>query len=330
MAKHNYIKNQTDTTAEIYLYDEIGGFGINAAEFVNEFKYISDLVDTVKVRINSGGGSMVEGFGILTTLLNSKATVHTYVDGLAASMASIIMLAGEKRFIMDYATVMIHDPFNGGNSPKDQEIIQRFKDSALTVYTQKTGKDKDTLSAMMAKETWLSASQALEEGFVTEVITTNQPIEAKRNEIISVYNSLKKSNKMENIAKLLKVDNATEETVLASVQSTLNKVNELENKNEALTVENKQALELVESLQNKVNEIEENKAKELVNAAFEAGKISEESKTSWEAFAKKDYEAAKTSLDGIQNTVKPSLTKILNTTTKTGKTLADLRAELKK
>lgn len=330
MAKHNYIKNQTDTTAEIYLYDEIGGFGINAAEFVNEFKYISDLVDTVKVRINSGGGSMVEGFGILTTLLNSKATVHTYVDGLAASMASIIMLAGEKRYIMDYATVMIHDPFNGGNSPKDQEIIQRFKDSALTVYTQKTGKDKDTLSTMMAKETWLSASQALEEGFVTDVITTNQPIEAKRNEIISVYNSLKKSNKMENIAKLLKVDNATEEIVLASVQSTLNKVKELEDKNEALTVESKQALELVESLQNKVNEIEENKAKELVNAAFEAGKISEESKTSWEAFAKKDYEAAKTSLDGIQNTVKPSLTKILNTTTKTGKTLADLRAELKK
>jgi hypothetical protein len=183
---------------------------------------------------------------------------------------------------------------------------------------------------MMAKETWLSASEALNEGFVTDVIKTEMPVEAKRNEIISIYNSLTKSYKMENIAKLLQVDNATEETVLASVQSTLNKVKELEDKNEALAVENKEALELVESLQNKVNEIEESNAKELVNSAFEAGKISEESKESWEAFAKKDFEAAKTSLDGIQNTVKPSLTNILNTTTKTGKTLADLRASLKK
>ncbi len=330
MSNYTYIKNQTETTADIYLYDEIGGFGISASDFINEFKLISEVVDTVNLRINSGGGSMVEGFGILTALLNSKAKVHTYVDGLAASMASIIMLAGEKRFIMDYSLVMIHDPFNGGNSQKDIEILQKFKDSALTVYTQKTGKEKNTLSAMMSKETWLNAEESIKEGFATNIVKTSQPIQAKRNEIISVYNSLiNRGSKMDKIASLLKIDNATEETVLASVQSTLNKVKELEEKNEALIVENKEALELVEAMQEEKKAAEAKKATDLIENAVKEGKISEESKEAWNSFAAESFEAAEKAINGIQNTVKPSISKIIENTTKSGKSLAQLRADLK-
>ena len=130
------------------------------------------------VHIHSPGGDVDEGFGIHDILVGSGKEIETRIEGLCASIATVIALAGTTRLITEHSDGLIHTPF-GDPGPGDADDMQKYtnelkkvEEKILNFYVDKTGGDKEAISAMMKEETWLNAQQLLDLGFVTEIITT--------------------------------------------------------------------------------------------------------------------------------------------------------------
>ena len=162
--------------AEILIYDEIGknfwGEGTSAEQLVRDLAEID--ADTINVRINSSGGSVFEGLAIHNALERHPAKVVTHVDGLAASIASVVALAGDEVRIAENAFVMIHDPWGGqvGNSRDMRSMadtLDKVGGSLVGVYAKKTGASEDQIAAWMADETWFNAADASSIGLVDTV-----------------------------------------------------------------------------------------------------------------------------------------------------------------
>lgn len=185
-AKKFEIKNVSQTKAEILIYDQIGedwfGGGITAENFTKELNNIPKTVNLIEVRINSPGGSVFEGYTIYNRLKQHKAEVHVYVDGMAASIASIIALAGDKVHMSEVAQMMIHKPsvMAWGNSKDFEDMIERLdtiENQLIKIYHNKTGLDYTELQNMLAKETWFTSEQALDFGFADEVVGLNESLQ---------------------------------------------------------------------------------------------------------------------------------------------------------
>jgi ATP-dependent protease ClpP protease subunit len=169
--------------ATIHLYGIIGD-KIDGDYLGLEIDYLDENYDTINIRINSDGGSVSQGLSIVSAILKCKAQVNCYVDGIAASMAAVIALCGDKVYINDYAQIMIHDPAYAdadGNivkklSPKDQKSLNSLKEILVNLLSR-TGKDKETVAKLMKAETWFNAETALAEGFVHEVVSTTRTAE---------------------------------------------------------------------------------------------------------------------------------------------------------
>lgn len=183
MAKSWYqIQNKANNAAEILIYDEIGYWDINAKDLARDLKDIGN-VSNIDVRINSPGGSVFDGTAIYNLLKNHNAEVTVYIDGLAASIASVIAMAGDKIVMAENALMMIHNPWSGvwgeaDDMRKEAEVLDKIKDSIIATYVSRTGKTADELSAMMDEETWLDATEAVELGFADE--TTEPRLEAAK------------------------------------------------------------------------------------------------------------------------------------------------------
>lgn len=176
------ITNKTETDAEITIYEEIGDSwwgGVSAKSFSDELKGIASTVKNLSVRINSPGGNVFDGISIYNRLKQHKATVTVYVDGLAASIASIIALAGDEVVMGEGALMMIHKPMSCvcGNQIDMEAMVQRLddvEDQLLNIYKKKTGIDRTELKNMLAAEngegTWMSAQEALDFGFADKIM----------------------------------------------------------------------------------------------------------------------------------------------------------------
>lgn len=165
--------------AEILIYGDIGeswyGDTIAAKDFVREVAALD--VDQLTVRINSYGGSVSDGIAIHNALKRHKATVTTVVDGVAASIASLIAMAGDTVQMADNAQIMIHAPWGGavGNSAAMRDfadMLDSHADAMATTYAAKTGTDKAEILPLLMDGTdhWYTAEQALTAKFVDEVI----------------------------------------------------------------------------------------------------------------------------------------------------------------
>lgn len=162
------ITNKAKETADIYIFDEIGGWGIWAIEFINEFKTIT--ADKINLYIDSPGGSIHHGMTIFNTIRQSGKDITTYVQGIAASIASVIALAGNTVVVPDNAMLMIHEPLvlMTGNSEelrKEALLLDKLRDQIAVIYANKTGIDIEEIKTMMADETWFTGEEALEKGF---------------------------------------------------------------------------------------------------------------------------------------------------------------------
>ncbi len=169
------IMNKSATEAEIVLYAAIGqdfwGDGVTAKSFSEELKKLPDTVNTINVRINSPGGDVFDGIAIFNRLKQHKARKVVYIDGLAASIASIIALAGDEIIMGEGALYMIHLPwtFSMGNRMDLDNTVNRLMDveeQMLGIYSKKTGLSKSEVRAMLEKETWMNAEEAVSHGFV--------------------------------------------------------------------------------------------------------------------------------------------------------------------
>ncbi len=160
------------TTAEIFVFDNIGDDGINAVE-------VEEVLSTftgrrVIVRINSPGGVADEGIAIYNALRRHRGGVTTVVESLAASAASIIALGGDRREIQPDARMMIHlaEGLAYGNSRRMRQtadILDSYDAALAGIYLRYMDATRDEIMDMLASETWFTASQAVKIGLATQI-----------------------------------------------------------------------------------------------------------------------------------------------------------------
>ena len=166
------IRAQATGRVEIFLYDVIGGWGITAQQFVADCKDAGVFeASAIDLHIHSPGGDVMQGFAIFNTLARLKAKVDIWVDGVAASMASMIVcLPGATVHMPENAWIMVHKPWGGISGDSDDmrdyaDWLDRNEALMLSAYMNKTGLGQEELEAMLKAETWLSGAEAVEKGF---------------------------------------------------------------------------------------------------------------------------------------------------------------------
>lgn len=171
-------KASDKSSAELFLYGEISsstwwGDEVTPKQFKADMDALGD-VSEMKIYINSGGGDVFAGQAIHSMLKRHAAKKTIYIDGLAASIASVIAMAGDKVIMPSNAMMMIHDAwtFVAGSASKLRKMaddMDKVDESILSAYVGKTGKDPGEIQDMMHAETWMTAKDALELGFADEI-----------------------------------------------------------------------------------------------------------------------------------------------------------------
>jgi ATP-dependent protease ClpP protease subunit len=158
--------------AEIAIYDEIGAFGIPAKAFLDELKALGP--QDVTLRINSPGGSVFDGVAIYNALKRHDGRVTVRVDGLAASIASMIAMAGDEVVMPANAMLMLHDPSGlvmgtAADMRGMADALDKMKAGMVGAYRDKSGRDDAEIEALMHAETWLTADEAIDLGFADRI-----------------------------------------------------------------------------------------------------------------------------------------------------------------
>jgi ATP-dependent Clp protease protease subunit len=176
--KMKKVNNSAKNVAELILYGDISdqswcGDEITPKQMSDELKAFGD-VDEIIVRINSCGGDVFAGVAIHSMLKRHKAKIIVYIDGLAASIASIIAMAGDEIIMPNGAMLMIHNPWSvaWGESKdfrKMADTLDTIRESMLEIYVDKTGMKSDEVIALLDAETWLTATEAVAQGFATQI-----------------------------------------------------------------------------------------------------------------------------------------------------------------
>ena len=168
------ITNAAGPRASIYLYDVVSKWtAVNAQDFQRQLSAIK--AKDIDVHINSPGGSVFEGLAIYNLLRAHPAKVTVHVDGLAASVASVIALAGDEIEITEGAQFMIHDASvaTSGNARqlrKDAELVEQISQSITDIYVSRTGRPRADIRKEMEAETWFTADAAVTAKFATRVV----------------------------------------------------------------------------------------------------------------------------------------------------------------
>ncbi|CAI1933005.1 ATP-dependent Clp protease proteolytic subunit 2 [Serratia fonticola] len=193
------MKASGKNTADIYIYDEIGYWGVTARNFASSLKALGDL-DHIDLHIHSPGGDVFEGIAIYNLLDSHPASKTVYIDGLAASMASIIAMVGNPIIMPENAMMMIHKPWGitGGDADDMRDyadLLDKVESVLIPSYAKKTGKTTDELAAMLSEETWLTAQECVEHGFADQLTTAVQAMARINSKRLEEYSAMPSSLK---------------------------------------------------------------------------------------------------------------------------------------
>lgn len=164
--------------ATVYIYDEIGYWGVTASDFASDLRDIT--ASKIKLRINSPGGECYDGIAIYNTLVQHSAQVDVQVDALAASAASFIAMAGDRVEVCQNAEMMIHDAsgFCWGNAAEMRrmvEMLDRMSDNIASIYAARAGGTLADWRAVMQEERWYSAREAVSAKLADKVVGDPEP-----------------------------------------------------------------------------------------------------------------------------------------------------------
>jgi len=160
--------------AEVYLYDEIGAFGITAQAFVQELAQLD--ADSIRLHLNSPGGDVFDGIAIYNALKAHRAQVNVQVDSLAASIASVVAMAGDRVEIAGNAQVMIHDARGLAIGTADDmrelaELLDASSDIIAAIYQARAGGQTRSWRKAMKAITWYRGKEAVDAGLADAVFT---------------------------------------------------------------------------------------------------------------------------------------------------------------
>lgn len=306
--------------ADICFYTDVDYWSVD--NFLWEFDYLVNYVSPSKIRIhiNSVGGSVIEGMSVFSKIMDCPIPTECINDALAASMGSIIWAAGNELYMKDYALLMIHNPFCDVEGDKQyNQTTEAFKQQLKTIYMKRFGlSDEDVEKIMNGKEgedgTFLTASQAVEKGFIREdhVIETPKAVKDK------IQAALKDSK---DILQIKAVYGLVAPTMPSAT------INEQNNKSKSTTMEKEQITVFaalfgltgdkatVENVTSKINELKAKAAQADANM-----KSLDETKA--------ELTKVQAELTGAQTTVK-NLTEDLNSTKDALKAYQDADAKAK-
>lgn len=187
-------KAQANDTADISIYDEIGGWGITARQFVADLKAIN--AGTINLRLNTPGGEITEGTAIYNALKEHPARIVVHVEGVAASAGSFIAMSGDEVRMADNAYLMIHNGRAGiygeaTDMRKLADVLDKMNGNIADMYGKKTGKSREHYRALMDAETWFTAEEAKDEGLADAVYeAAPQQAQATASECVKFYNKI--------------------------------------------------------------------------------------------------------------------------------------------
>lgn len=180
------MKAKGQSEADVYLYEEIGssffGDATSADQFAKDLRSLGKP-STLNLRINSPGGSVFDGMTIYNLLVQHPAKVITHIDGLAASIASVIAMAGDEIRIAEGGMIMVHNAWSSLSGYADDfrktaDILDTLSNNIADVYAKRRTIDRAKVKDLMDEETWMDSKQALELGFADSV-TDDMKIAAK-------------------------------------------------------------------------------------------------------------------------------------------------------
>ncbi|MCC4477389.1 Clp protease ClpP [Limosilactobacillus reuteri] len=199
LPKYLTIKQESkNMTPEMYIdgeivTDEYEDTDTSAAGFRNALKSLGD-VKNINLHINSPGGSVFEGIAIYNMLKQNSAHINVYIDGLAASIASVIAMSGDAIFMPSNSMMMVHNPWvmaigNANELRKQADALDQITKSSVQTYLAKAGDklDEKTLTQLMDDETWLTAQEAVDYGLADEVMEPNKAVASINKQFVSRY-----------------------------------------------------------------------------------------------------------------------------------------------
>ena len=311
MSRFFNIQTDAEGVCTIFLYGGIGDYyEVQSGRVARELLEAEKAGSRIHVRINSNGGDVYCGIAIYNAIKNSKADVHIYVDGIAASMASVIALCGKPVEMSKYARLMLHSVSGGcyGNKKEMQkciEEIESLEDSLGDIYAARLGMTKEEVKATFfdGEDHWLTADDALRLGFIDGIYDAEPvPAGSTPEQIYTLFNNRltepqnKSKMNLEEIRKHPSFANCkSEEEVIAQAQSyarEAGRVAGLENENNDLKTRLKE-------FEDKAAADEEAARKALLDAAEADGRINAEMRPVYENILKSNPEEGEKALKAL-------------------------------
>jgi ATP-dependent Clp protease protease subunit len=310
------INQLNSNTAEILMYGYIGSDDVNANDFSREVKELEQKGYThAKLKVNSGGGSIFEGLAIFNTIKNSSIEFEAEIDGLCASMASVIILACKTIRMSKHAMLMTHRPSGAVMGNPDQlrshaDMLDELEKTITAIYAERTGLSIEDVKKkyLGAADNWLNANQALAAKIIDGIY--DGPVKkevavpvAMRNEkdLVNLYTNYLTTTDMKQImltADQLAVLNITADADANAVNTAFVAMAAKAQKADGLQ---QQVATLTQKLKDVEGDAATAKAEAIVNAAISATKITEGEKESYLKLAKADFETTKALLEGMKS-----------------------------
>lgn len=166
------INSKASKVVDVYIFDEIGMGGVNAQGFIEEIKSFKD--SPMNLHINCVGGDVFDGMAIYNIIKKRTANTTVYIEGIAASMGSVIALAANKVVMAENSLFMIHNAWGGAmgeakEMKKTAKLLDKISGEIADIYVKKTKLPYDKVKEMMDEETWLNAEEALDLGFIDSI-----------------------------------------------------------------------------------------------------------------------------------------------------------------
>lgn len=297
----------------ILLYGDIGDYDkVRSGDVTRELLEMESSFTNIDARINSNGGDVYAGIAIFNAFRNSKANITIYVDGIAASMASVIALCGKPVYMSRFARLMLHSVQGGayGNKAELEEVIRNIESLENTLAEMIAGRLKKTVDEIKAayfdgKDHWLTAQQALDAGLIDGIydIEESVPEDSTPDDVYTIFNNrLKNQSQTENQMNLEELrkrpafkDCTTDEDVLRQITHLETEAGKVT----GLTAEVTNLKKDLKVFQDKAAADAEAEIDNLVQTAFDEGRITEPQKATYKALLKADRENGEAALKAL-------------------------------
>lgn len=312
MKKRYFNMIPSPDTACILLYGEIGGFdGISDKDIVAELYEYASMYKNIDIRINSPGGSVYAGMSIFNALRSSEADITIYIDGIAASMASVIALCGKPVYMSQYARLMLHAPYGGCYGNKEElravsDELASLEDTLADMYASRLGKTREEIKDTYfdGKDHWITAKEANGLGLVDGIYDIKEKVEAESpQDIYAVFQARLKSQTFNTnnsmYEELRKRPSfaacATDEDVVRMLASLENKAGQYD----AVVKERDGLKASLDGYAQKEKDARKLEIKNLLETAMQKGRIAPDSRDAYQAILEQDFENGKKIIESL-------------------------------